>query len=257
MGPDILPCQLCAHHARCHYVGYFGEKYDPVQEHYDEPYILRDAQQAQDYFVFVHNSVNEANHEEASWGGGQWTVDQMRKHYEDLATHKYNDIRTGLSQEKGDSDPENPDLWMPSFWQSMLFWAYAGPQSETANEGKDRLGSARYIYSNLAYMIPPKMQKSWIEKFEAAGLQTVIDGITTRQAHFDAVVEMHNALKELSSRTPDVWDSENIKSHLMEGEIFAFCRSCNQIYGFEQQFCNKDVSTCDAGRCLVPALLFA
>jgi hypothetical protein len=255
--PDILPCQACGHHARCHYVGYFGEKYDPVQEHLDDPYILKDAEELQHYFVYVHNSVNEANNEEPAWGGGQWTVDQMKEHYSKLATHKYNDITTGLSNETGESDPANPDLWMPSFWYSLLFSAYAGPQDETVNDGKVRLESARYILSNMAYIIPPKLQDQWLKKAEAAGIQDVINNITTRQSHFDAVVKLHNVMKDLSSRETKDWDAKDMKNH-METEIYA-CRSCNQTYGFEKEFCNKDESTCEAGRCLTPAtrVLFA
>jgi len=233
-------------------------QYDPVQEHYDEPYMIKDAEELQHYFVTVHNSVNAANSEEPSWGGGEWTVSQMQEHYRNtIGIHKYNDIRTGLSEETGESDVENVDLWMPSLFQSLLFSAYAGPQDETVPEGKDRLSSFRFVLSNLGYIIPPKYQQQWLQKAEESGIQNVIDNISTRQTNFDAVVQLHNAMKDIATRGQEEWESKDIKERLMEGEIYASCRSCNQIYGFEKEFCNKDVSTCPAERCLVSRALFA
>merc|ERR1712070_231053 len=140
----------------------------------------------------------------------------MQTHYRELATHKYNNIATGLSSETGESDPENPSLWMPSFWQSLLFSAYAGPQDETVPEGKDRLGSARFILSNMAYMIPKKLQSHWLEKAEASKIQDVIDAIHTRQTHFDAVIQLHNVMKDLDPRDHEDLVSKDVKENRME-----------------------------------------
>jgi hypothetical protein len=243
--PDLLPCQFCGHHARLHYVDYFGDQYDPVSTHYEQPHLFQNATDFQQYLVYVHNEVNTANSEKPEWGGGNWTVPQMTQHVHELATHKSNSIFTGLSSETGNSDLTNPDFWGPSLWQSLLFQAYAGPQNETVNEGAQRLSSFRYQLQHLEYIVP-RQYRDTVKQVRDKVCGPPPNGcmVHSREENFKAIVDIHNEMSRvLRKRSYTYEETKGFTEHLLSS-----CHGCNYDKGFVTDFCNKDEGQCN--RCL-------